>query len=64
MPLKGIPPTVLATSLALATRLRELAADGPVVTDLGDGPVLVIRRDGKLIEYLVSAAEDDLAPAA
>jgi hypothetical protein len=60
----GIPPTVLATSLALATRLRELAADGPVVTDLGDGPVLVTLRDGVLVEQALSAAGDDPAPTA
>lgn len=60
----GVPPTVLATSLALATRLRELTADGPIMTNLGDGPVLLTLRDGKLFEYRLSAAGDDSAPAA
>ncbi|HUZ24330.1 MAG TPA: hypothetical protein VMV07_11275 [Streptosporangiaceae bacterium] len=36
----GIPPTVIALSVAISARLRELAADGPVVIEL-DGPVLV-----------------------
>jgi hypothetical protein len=36
----GTPPTILAVSAAIEARLRELAADGPVVIEL-DGSVLV-----------------------
>ena len=42
------PPTAAAFSLALLARLREIAADGPVVIELDDGPV-VIELDGPVI---------------
>jgi len=42
------PPTAAAFSIAVLARLREIAADGPVVTDLGDGTV-VIEMDGPVI---------------
>lgn len=47
----GTPPTVGALSVALMTRLRELAADGPVVLEF-DGRAVQIEREGPvLVEY-------------
>jgi hypothetical protein len=40
----GMPPTVLALSVALNTKLRELAADGPVVVELDGSPVVSCGR--------------------
>jgi hypothetical protein len=54
----GTPPTILAVSAAIEARLRELAADGPVVVDLGDGPV-VIELDGSvLVEHPLVTRND------
>jgi hypothetical protein len=47
----GTPPTVLALSLVLAARLRELAAAGPVVTRLDGGPVVFELDGGRLAEH-------------
>jgi hypothetical protein len=47
----GTPPTVLACALAMSSRLRELAADGPVLARLGGAPVIIELDGGQLIEY-------------
>jgi hypothetical protein len=55
----GIPPTVLALSVALNTKLRELAADGPVVVEL-DGSPAIMELDGPVLhEYPVVTDGDD-----
>jgi hypothetical protein len=43
-----LPPTAAAFSVVVMARLREIAADGPVVVELDDGPV-VIELDGSVI---------------
>lgn len=42
------PPTAAALSLVILTRLRELAASGPAVTEL-DGRRVVIELDGPIV---------------
>jgi hypothetical protein len=44
----GLPPTVIALTVVISARLRELAADGPFVTEL-DGAPVVIELDGPLL---------------
>lgn len=54
-----LPPTIAALSVALLIRLREMAADGPVVVDLDEGPV-VIELDGPVIlEHPLQPGSDD-----
>jgi hypothetical protein len=53
---RDTPVTVLAMSLAIQARLRELAAGGPVLTEFGDGPVLIDLEDGVLIEHPLEPA--------
>jgi hypothetical protein len=54
----GIPPTVLALSAAIDARLRELAADGPVMVDLGDGPVMMELDGSVLLEHPLVTGND------
>jgi hypothetical protein len=57
----GTPPTVGLLSAAVLTRLRELAADGPVVTQL-DGRPVMIELDGQaVVEHPLVADSDDEA---
>jgi hypothetical protein len=57
----GTPPTVIALSLAISARLRELAADGPFVTEF-DGRPVVIELDGPLlVEHPLTPPDDDEA---
>jgi hypothetical protein len=57
----GTPPTVIALSLAISARLRELAADGPFVTEF-DGRMVVIELDGTLlVEHPLMPPDDDEA---
>jgi hypothetical protein len=57
----GTPPTVIALSLAISARLRELAADGPFVTEF-DGRPVVIELDGPLlVEHPLLPPDDDEA---
>jgi hypothetical protein len=59
----GTPPTALALGLTAEARLRELAADGPVLTRADLGSVLFSLEDGLLIEHpltpATSASPDD-----
>jgi hypothetical protein len=58
----GTPPTVIALSLAISARLRELAADGPFMTELDAGPV-VIELDGPLlVEHPLMPHDDEATP--
>ena len=53
------PPAAAAYGLAVLARLRELTADGPVLLELDDGPV-VIERDGPLLlEHPMLPSSDD-----
>jgi hypothetical protein len=54
--LEGTPPTIIALSLAVDARLRELAAGGPVLTDTDLGPVLFTLENGLLIEHPLTPA--------
>jgi len=56
----GTPPTVIALSLAISARLRELAADGPFVAEF-DGRMVVIELDGPLlVEHPLMPHDDEL----
>ena len=58
----GLPPTVIALSAAIGARLRELAADGPFVTEL-DGSPVVIELDGPLlVEHPLVPPDDEATP--
>jgi hypothetical protein len=46
-----LPPTAGAMSVAVLARLKELAADGPVILDLGDGPVLIEMNGPVITEH-------------
>lgn len=55
----GTPPIVGVLSAALLARLRELAADGPVMTQL-DGHLAMIELDGQaLVEHPLVTDNDD-----
>lgn len=55
----GLPPTVLAASLLLKARLRELAADGPVVAWL-DGRLVALEVDGdRMVERPLTTDDSD-----
>ena len=57
----GTPPIVGVLSAAVLTRLRELAADGPVMTQL-DGRPVMIELDGQaVVEHLLMADSNDEA---
>jgi hypothetical protein len=47
----GTPPTVVAFSLILLARLRELAADGPYLAQNQDGPVILELENGAITEH-------------
>jgi len=48
---EGTPPTVIAVTLAMQARIRELTADGPVTATF-DGRPVIFERDGRrLIEH-------------
>jgi hypothetical protein len=53
--------TAWAVGAALAARLRERAAAGPVLEDLGDGPAVYVLVGDDLVEYPVADAADGLA---
>ena len=56
-------PTVAAFCLAVLARLRELAAEGPVVTEL-EGRTVVIELDGpRIVEHLLPPGGDHDAVA-
>ena len=60
----GTPPTVIALSMAIMARLRELTADGPVVTQL-DGCPVILELDGPvLIEHPLAASQLARSPQA
>jgi hypothetical protein len=44
------PPVVLASAVALHARLRDLAADGPLITTLGGVPAVIELDGGQLTE--------------
>jgi hypothetical protein len=53
------PPTVGALGVAVLTRLRELAAEGPTVTEL-EGRTVVIELDGPVVvEHPLPPASDN-----
>lgn len=53
----SIPPTVRAVGAALMSRLRELAATGPVILEL-DGRTVMIEQEGPvLVEYPLTAGD-------
>jgi hypothetical protein len=57
----GTPPIVGVLSAAVLARLRELAADGPVMTQL-DGHPVMIELDGQaVVEHPLAADSDDEA---
>lgn len=57
----GTPPIVGVLSAAVLTRLRELAADGPVTTHL-DGRPVIIELDGQaVVEHPLATDNDDEA---
>jgi hypothetical protein len=57
----GTPPTVGVLSAAVLRRLRELAADGPVMTQL-DGRSVMIELDGQaVVEHPLVTDSDDEA---
>ena len=52
----GVPPAVLASAVAMAARLREAAADGPVLTTLNGTPAVIELDGGQLIEHRLPPA--------
>ena len=57
------PPTALAFAIAMAARLRELAAEGPVVTTLDGGPVVIELDGGRLLEHPLAPGRPGTATA-
>jgi hypothetical protein len=55
----GLPPTVLALSMLMRARLRELAADGPAVVVRLDGGLVVLELDGEMLAEHPLAADGD-----
>jgi hypothetical protein len=53
--------TAWAVGASLMARLRERAAAGPVLEDLGDGPAVYVLVGDDLVEYPVAAVADGLA---
>jgi hypothetical protein len=45
------PPIGLATAIAMAARLRELAASGPFITTRGEDSVVITLEEGRLLEH-------------
>lgn len=57
-PPDGTPPGIALTCAAILDWLRDLAADGPIVTDL-DGSPVVIELDGpNVIEHPLAPGDD------
>ena len=57
----GTPPIVGVLSAAVLTRLRELAADGPVMTQLDGHPVMIELDGHAIVERPLMADSDDEA---
>ena len=55
----GVPPTVIALSVVIGARLRELAADGPFVTELDGAPVVIELDDPLLVEHPLVPPDDE-----
>jgi hypothetical protein len=53
----GTPSTVIAVSMVMTLKLRELAADGPIVIDLGSGPVIVELDGPQLVQHTVGPGQ-------
>ena len=57
----GTPPIVGVLSAAVLMRLRELAADGPVMTQLDGRPVMIELDGHAVVEHPLVADSDDEA---
>jgi class 3 adenylate cyclase len=53
--------TAWAVGASVVARLRERAAAGPVLADLGDGPAVYVLIGDDLVEYPVADQADGLA---
>jgi hypothetical protein len=53
--------TAWAVGASLVSRLRERAAAGPVLEDLGDGPAVYVLTGDDLVEYPVAHLSGDLS---